>query len=169
MGKLKDIFKKNGYPNGIFDRCLNKFLDRKFNEKRGERVEDETEYVVLVAPYFGHVSDNLKKKMCKIGKDLNVKTRVVFKSFKIGQYFSLKDVTPKEIKANVIYKFTGSCDKSITYIGKTIRHLAIRSKGASTPSNIASKIAGNCVADPSTLSKLPATRSKIAGNTGIHT
>ena len=33
MGKLKDIFKKNGYPNGIFDRCLNKFLDRKFNEK----------------------------------------------------------------------------------------------------------------------------------------
>ena len=66
--------------------------------------------------------------MCKIGKDLNVKTRVVFKSFKIGQYFSLKDVTPKEIKANVIYKFTGSCDKSITYIGKTIRHLATRSK-----------------------------------------
>ena len=128
MGKLKDIFKKNGYPNGIFDRCLNKFLERKFNEKRGEKVEDENEYVVLVAPYFGHVSDNLKKKMCKIGKDLNVKTRVVFKSFKIGQYFSLKDVTPKEIKANVIYKFTGSCDKSITYIGKTIRHLAIRSK-----------------------------------------
>ena len=43
------------------------------------------------------------------------------------------------------------------------------SKGASTPSNIASNIAGNCVADPSTLSKFPATRSKIAGNTGVHT
>ena len=43
MGKLKDIFKKNVYPNGIFDRCLNKFLDRKFNEKRGEKVEDENE------------------------------------------------------------------------------------------------------------------------------
>ena len=42
-------------------------------------------------------------------------------------------------------------------------------KGASTPSNIASNIAGNCVADPSTLSMFPATRSKIAGNTGIHT
>ena len=42
-------------------------------------------------------------------------------------------------------------------------------KGASTPSNIASNIAGNCVVDPSTLSKFPATRSKIAGNTGIHT
>ena len=128
MGNLKDIFKKNGYPNGFFDRCLNKFLDRKFNEKRGQKLEDENEYVVLVVPNFGHVSDNLKKKMCKIGKDLNVKTRVVFKSFKIGQYFSVKDVTLKEIKANVIYKFIGSCDKSITYIGKTIRHLAIRSK-----------------------------------------
>ena len=30
-------------------------------------------------------------------------------------------------------------------------------------------LAGNCVADPSTLSKFPATCSKIAGNTGIHT
>ena len=34
-------------------------------------------------------------------------------------------------------------------------------KGAST----SSKIAGNCVAEPSTLSKFPATRSKLAGNT----
>ena len=42
-------------------------------------------------------------------------------------------------------------------------------KGASTPSNIASNIAGKCVADPSTLSKFPATCSKIAGNTGTHT
>ena len=31
MGKLKDIFKKNGYPNGIFNWCLNKFLDKKLN------------------------------------------------------------------------------------------------------------------------------------------
>ena len=44
-----------------------------------------------------------------------------------------------------------------------------KSKGACTPSNIASNIAGNYVADPSTLSKFPATRLKIAGNTGIHT
>ena len=112
----------------IGDRCLNKFLDRKHNEKQDKKDEDEDKYVILVVPYFGHVSDNVKKKMCKIGKDLNVKTWVVFKSFKIGQYFSLKDVTPKELRANVIYKFTGSCDKSITYIGKTIRHLAVRSK-----------------------------------------
>ena len=68
MGKLKDIFKKNVYPNDIFDRCLNKFLDRKFNEKRGEKVEDENEYVVLVAPYFGHVSDNFKQKCAKLEK-----------------------------------------------------------------------------------------------------
>ena len=38
-------------------------------------------------------------------------------------------------------------------------------KGTSTPSSIASNIAGNCVADPFTLSKFPATRSKSAGNT----
>ena len=43
------------------------------------------------------------------------------------------------------------------------------SKGASTPSNIASNIAGKCVADPSTLSKFQATRSKITGNTQAST
>ena len=44
-----------------------------------------------------------------------------------------------------------------------------QAKGASTSSNIASNIAGNSVADKSTLSKFPATRSKIAGNTGMQT
>ena len=43
------------------------------------------------------------------------------------------------------------------------------SKGASTPSNIASNIAGKCVADPSTLSKFQGTRSKITGNTQAST
>ena len=105
MGKLKDIFKKNGYPNGIFDGCLNKFLDRKHNEKQDKKDEDEDKYVILVVPYFGHVSDNFKKKMCKIGKDLNVKTRVVFKSFKVRQYFYSRMLHQKSLK-QISYKFT---------------------------------------------------------------
>ena len=45
---------------------------------------------------------------------------------KVRYYFSLKDRTPLTLKALVVYKFHGSCDKSVSYIGKTKRHLAIR-------------------------------------------
>ena len=45
---------------------------------------------------------------------------------KVRNYFSLKDRTPLNLKAKVVYKFNGSCDKSVSYIGKTKRHLAVR-------------------------------------------
>jgi len=59
---------------------------------------------------------------------ITIKTRIVFKSFCEGSYFSLKDATPLELKANVVYKFNCSCDKNASYIGKTKRHMAIRTK-----------------------------------------
>jgi len=52
--------------------------------------------------------------------------RVTFRSFKVGNYFSLKSATPVNLKAKVIYKFQSSCDRNLSYIGKTKRHLAIR-------------------------------------------
>ena len=47
---------------------------------------------------------------------------------KVKNYFSLKDRTPLGLQAKVVYKFQGSCDKSVSYIGKTKRHLAIRAR-----------------------------------------
>ena len=67
----------------------------------------------------------------------------------------------------LIIKRLGS-DKAVSCIQKQdVTQCELRSnepKGASTSSNIA----GNCVADPSTLSKFPATRLKIAGKTSFH-
>ena len=54
MGKLKDIFKKNGYPNGIFDRCLNKFLDRIFNEKHLDIIRSK-EHLENNSAIFDHI------------------------------------------------------------------------------------------------------------------
>ena len=35
--KLAGIFKDNGYPKHIYDSCVNKFLDKKFCEKRRKK------------------------------------------------------------------------------------------------------------------------------------
>ena len=58
-----------------------------------------------------------------------IKKSTIFKTFKVQNYYSLKDETPlakKKLQANVVYLFEGSCDKNQTYIGKTKRHLATR-------------------------------------------
>ena len=46
---------------------------------------------------------------------------------------------------------------------KSLAGVTLATKGEFTSSNIATSIAGNCVVEPSTLSKFPARRSKICG------
>ena len=50
----------------------------------------------------------------------------MFKPFKVGRYFSLKDPSPFALRSLVVYKFVCSVDQSIFYIGKTKRHLCTR-------------------------------------------
>ena len=52
----------------------------------------------------------------------------ILKTFRVQNYFSLKDETPLALQANVVYLFEGSCDKNQTYISKTKSHLATRVK-----------------------------------------
>ena len=51
--------------------------------------------------------------------------RLIFTACKVGQYFSLKDPIPLNLKSWVVYKFTcAGCNAS--YIGQTTRHLSVR-------------------------------------------
>ena len=84
--------------------------------------------LVYCLPYFGHVSDNFKKRLRRLTKPFKVNLQIAFKTFKIGQYFSLKDKTPIALKSKCVYQFTCPGDLRQTYIGKTKRHLAIRCK-----------------------------------------
>ena len=59
---------------------------------------------------------------------------IVFTTFKVKNYFSLKCCTPLTLRANVVYKFTCQRDADTTYIGKTKRHLAIRAREHCIPS-----------------------------------
>ena len=57
-----------------------------------------------------------------------IDVKIVFTSFKVKNYFSLKCSAPLSLSANVVYKFKCLCDTNTTYIGKTARHLATRVK-----------------------------------------
>ena len=80
-------------------------------------------------PYVSDQSYNLSKKLQKLFEDANnCKVRIVFTSFKLRNYFSLKAKTPKCLLSNVIYKFTCQGDPGVSYIGETKRHLITRMK-----------------------------------------
>jgi hypothetical protein len=129
--KLSNIFCSNGYPKHLFDNCVNRFLSKKFEKCDIVETQDKDEDrnpVIICIPYVGQSSLNFKNQLTKIFSRLNVKFRVVFKSFKVRNYFSLKDRTPKFLKSKVIYQFKASCDESVSYIGKTKRHFDLRRK-----------------------------------------
>ena len=85
-------------------------------------MNDEKKYTVIIS-FIGHPSIILKKSLTK---NINNKCCTISKTFKVQNYFSLKDETPLAQQANVIYYFEGLCGKKQTYIGKTKRHLATR-------------------------------------------
>ena len=70
----------------------------------------------------------LKKQLKSIFKRHNIVINIVFSSFKIRSYFSLKDKESCLLRSSLVYKFNCMDDHSITYIGKTKRHLFIRSQ-----------------------------------------
>ena len=76
--------------------------------------------------YAGNASLVFKKAFITQFKRINYHCNVNFGSFKVSNYFSLKDVTPLTHNANVVYCLKGSCDKTQSYIGKIKRHLAVR-------------------------------------------
>ena len=90
--------------------------------------EDRIETTFFI-PYIGlpsiifswKLKELLKKYYC-------IDIRIVFTSFKVKNYFSLKSRTPLPLLANVVYKFKCLSNANNIYIGKTIRHLATRVK-----------------------------------------
>ena len=84
---------------------------------------------IIIIPYNCDHSYTLPEKLKKFVKDSNnCKVRIVFSSFKIINYFSLKTITPKYLLSNVVYTFTCQNYSGISYIGETKRHFMTRVK-----------------------------------------
>ena len=90
--------------------------------------EDRVETIFFI-PYTGLQSIIFSPKLKELFKKYYcIDIRIVFKSFKVKNYFSLKCRTSLPLLANVVYKFKCLRDANNIYIGKTIRHLATRVK-----------------------------------------
>ena len=121
--KLKDIFRKNGYPPSFIDSCIFKFFNKIHNTKLPVHTVPKME-VSMILPFMGttstYVKNNLTRSFRKILPFCNIK--VVFKtSNRLSSYFKYKDSFPKSLKSGVLYKYT--CAKcTLGYIGYTARY-----------------------------------------------
>ena len=68
----------------------------------------------------------LKKKLVRIFRSAGIEINIVFSSYKVRQYFSLKDKSDRCLKSSLVYKFQCSGDPNQAYIGKTKRYLRKR-------------------------------------------
>ena len=98
-----------------------------------ERKKTDKNPVYLILPYFGKVSDRFQLRVNNLARRFDLNVKLVFKPFKVGQYFSLKSCVPRYMQSGVVYKFTCSRDVNTTYIGKTSRHLFARIAEHSNP------------------------------------
>ena len=124
---LKRVFANNGYPVDFFLACVNKFLNSKCGTKADTKVIVDKVETIFVVPYIGLPSIIFGRKIRDLLiRNYGIDVRVVYTTFKVKNYFSLKCRTPLSLVANVVYKFNCLRDANVSYIGKTKRHLATR-------------------------------------------
>ena len=123
---LKTFFSTNGYPVGLVNSHIKKFLSNRFDKMPTDN--DSRKCVYISFPYFGHQSEKLKEDLFqllnKFCPDVNFKLILVNK-FTIGSLFPFKDRLPTGMQSSLVYEF--SCARcASTYVGSTIRTLRTR-------------------------------------------
>ena len=126
INNIKNLLQQNSYPLKFVDNLVRKFFNSKF-ENRPIKVSDEIErkYSIQI-PYIGNPSLILKKKLQKLFRYSNTEINIIFSTFKVRNYFSLKDKTNTLLKSSLVYQYKCLDDPSLTYVGKTKRHFNTR-------------------------------------------
>ena len=118
---LKELFRQNGYPDHVVNRCV----DKKFSTWSSEKVIGPKKCPVYIRlPFIGDVT-GLKVKFVKplIGCHSTVDSRVIFESHRMLPKVQ-KDVIPAINLSFVAYEFTSECDAR--YVGRTSQRLVDR-------------------------------------------
>ena len=113
-----------------------------------EQKEQQERGILFKVPFVGRASMDFRKDISKLFLDkYKVVTTGVFTSCKVGDFFGLKSDVPKPLLADDVYKFKCLSDTSISYIGKTKRHLSVRVQENPSPVK-GSAIYGHIVSCP---------------------
>ena len=120
---IKAMMLRNAYPAYVLDRIVKTSLYNYLNPKTKFGPSKERLYIGL--PYLGKQIDPVRRKILRICKRfIPQKDIIIFfnPGYTVQNFFKRKDVTPIELRSNVVYKYTcASCQAS--YIGQTTRHL----------------------------------------------
>ena len=90
--------------------------------ERNEPVDSEINHFLMI-PYLGKISIKYRRKLKRLLNKLDVNVNVVFHTTKVGNYFNLKDITPKLLRSCLVYRFTCRVDPDTQYLGETKRRL----------------------------------------------
>ena len=124
---LKNIFKTNGFPTHLFDKCVSLFLDKTFTSKPVlHTVPKKVLYFSL--PFTGCHSLQIRTQILKLCSSAypHIRIRFVFQPGKrLAHLFNFKDRTPKVLRSRVVYSYTCQCCSAL-YVGQTARHLHTR-------------------------------------------
>lgn len=128
LEKLRDHFCKNGYPNGLINKHIKRFISRKIQVSNNKVAEiKETRCITL--PFQGHFSYQLRNTMSSLLRkhipDINFRFVLINKCSTIGSLFRYKDHIPTLLCSNIVYMF--KCPDCMSlYVGSTSRNLKIR-------------------------------------------
>ena len=120
--KLKDYFKRNGYPIGLIENMIKKFMDRLYERNTTvATVNKMVKYIKL--PYYGTSSFKIRKELKSLLEHSfgYIKFKITFTNpNRMKLFFLYKDRIPDRVRSNVIYKYKcSSCNTG--YIGSTER------------------------------------------------
>ena len=124
---LKEIFKRNRYPNDFIDVCIKKFFDKLYITKRIYQTVEKKQLLIIL-PFLGHLSFETRNRLNSgIRNQLpSCSLRIAFQSkTRLSSLFKFKESIPKYLRSHLIYKFSCSCC-NFTYYGETERHLFVR-------------------------------------------
>ena len=106
--KLKDIFKRNGYPISFIDKWVKRFLDKVFIEKKTFLTASKNQ-LVCVLPFIDKTSLQLRSRLIKSiqGNLQFCSLKVVFQSpCKLRSLFHFKDTLDKKIRSDLVYRYS---------------------------------------------------------------
>ena len=125
--KLKQIFRSNGFPKTLVDRCM-KMYSRKVFIKRPNICIMPKNQLVCVFPFLDRKPLEIKTRLQNAIERTSpyCKLKVFFRlPSKIVNHFHFKDVLPKKLCSGIVYSF--KCDScNAIYYGKTKRHFYVR-------------------------------------------
>ena len=125
--ELKEVLKRNKYPDKIIDNEIKKYLNNIFENSKDKETSTNKNFYKL--PYFGTNCKQTQKSINILCKELCKETNItiIFIVSKIKSFFPTKSKALPGLRSFVVYKYIcPSCGAS--YIGETTRHWLTRVK-----------------------------------------